>query len=133
MSADIVVPVPLHRRRRKERGFNQVEFARPLAKLVRIPYRPMMLVRERPRPEQHLLDNEQHWESVRGAFAIQRGQRVDNLRVLLLDDVMTTGATLEACSRALRDAGAESVLGLTVARAIPVGSFTGGAISGNAQ
>jgi predicted amidophosphoribosyltransferase len=76
-----------------------------------------MLVRERPRPDQHLLHNDQRWDAVRGAFAIQRGCRVDNLRVLLLDDVMTTGATLDACSRALREAGAESVLGLTIAHA----------------
>jgi hypothetical protein len=57
------------------------------------------------------------WEAIRGAFAMRRGGRVDNLRILLLDDVMPTGATLDACLRALREAGAKSVLGLTVARA----------------
>jgi ComF family protein len=121
--ADMVVPVPLLRNREKERGVNQVElFARPLAKLLGLPFRPILLVRTRPRPEKHLLQYEERWEAVRGAFAMKREGRVDNLRVLLLDDVMTTGATLDACAKALRDAGANSVLGLTVARAVrPVG------------
>jgi predicted amidophosphoribosyltransferase len=88
-----------------------------LARRLRLPYRPVLLMRSRPRPEKHLLSQEERWEAVRGAFAMRQGDRVDNLRVLLLDDVMTTGATLDACARALRDAGARSVLGLTVARA----------------
>lgn len=126
--ADLVVPVPLHRQRQKERGFNQVEsFARPLARRLGLPYRPVLLMRTRPRPAKHLLGYEERWEAVRGAFAMQKGGRVDNLRVLLLDDVMTTGATLDACSRALHEAGASSVLGLTLARAVqpasPAGAF----------
>ena len=124
--ADMVVPVPLHRQRKKERGYNQVElFAKPLAKRLRIPYRPVLLMRTRPRPEKHLLDYEERWESVRGAFALKQRGRVDNSRVLLLDDVMTTGATLDACSRALADAGASSVIALTVARAVRPASPAG--------
>jgi ComF family protein len=118
LSADVVVPVPLHRQSRRDRGYNQVDlFARPLARRLRIPYRPILLMRSRPRPEKQLLSHEERWEAVRGAFAICPGGRVDNLRVLLLDDVMTTGATLDACARALSEAGARSVLGLTIARA----------------
>jgi competence protein ComFC len=119
MQADVVVPVPLHRNRQKERGYNQVEmFARPLAKRLKLPYRSVLLMRTRPRPEKHLLHSEERWEAVRGAFAIKQDGQVDNLRILLLDDVMTTGATLDACAKALREAGASSVLGLTVARAV---------------
>jgi ComF family protein len=125
LAADVVVPVPLHRQRTRERGFNQVDlFGRPLARRLRLPYRPVLLMRSRPRPEKHLLRSDERWEAVRGAFAIREGDRVDNLRILLLDDVMTTGATLDACSRALCDAGAKSVLGLTIARAgHPLSSF----------
>jgi len=116
--ADLVIPVPLHSHRARERGFNQVDlFGRPLARLLRLPYRSLLLVRSRPRPEKHLLRSEERWESVRGAFAMRTGARVDNLRILLLDDVMTTGATLDACSRALREAGAKVVVALTIARA----------------
>jgi competence protein ComFC len=118
LKADVVVPVPLHQQRLKERGYNQVElFARPLAKRLQLPFRPVLLMRTRPRPEKHLLNYEERWKAVRGAFAMKGTGRVDNLRILLLDDVMTTGATLDACARALREAGASSVLGLTVARA----------------
>jgi competence protein ComFC len=116
---DVVIPVPLHPQRERERGYNQAGLiARPLARKIGLPYRPILLVRTRPRPDKQLLSLEERWESVRGAFATQKGTRVDNLRVLLVDDVMTTGATLDACSRALRDAGAKQVIGLTVARAI---------------
>jgi ComF family protein len=121
-AADLVVPVPLHRGRQKERGFNQVDlFGRPLARKLGLPYRPVLLKRERARPEKHLLHFEERWEAVRGAFVIREGGRVDNLRILLLDDVMTSGATLDACSRALREAGAKSVAGLTIARAVRQG------------
>jgi len=118
MVGDLIVPVPLHAQRARERGYNQVDlFGRPLSLLLRLPYKPLLLARSRPRPEKHLLRNEERWEAVRGAFAMRKGGRVDNLRILLLDDVMTTGATLDACSRALCEAGAKSVVGLTLARA----------------
>jgi competence protein ComFC len=125
MKADVIVPVPLHRQRSRERGFNQVDLVgRPLAKRLGLPYRPVLLMRAKPRPEKHLLRIDERWEAVRGAFAMRDDGRVDNLRILLLDDVMTTGATLDACSCALRGAGAKSVLGLTIARAgRPVSSF----------
>lgn len=116
--ADVIVPVPLHRRRERERGYNQAALiAKPLARLLKVPYKSVLLTRIRPRPEKHLLTLDERWESVRGAFATRPGSQVDNLRVLLVDDVMTTGATLDSCAKTLRDAGAKSVVGLTVARA----------------
>jgi competence protein ComFC len=119
LRADVVVPVPLHRVREKERGYNQAELlAKPLAKRLQLPHRSALLMRTRPRPDKQVLSLEERWESVRDAFATRPGSQVDNRRVLLVDDVMTTGATLDACTRALRDAGAKAVIGLTVARAI---------------
>jgi ComF family protein len=115
---DVVVPVPLHRQRQRERGYNQADLiAKPLARKLGLPYRAVLLVRTKPRPDKHILSLEERWESVRGAFATRPGSKVDNLRVLLIDDVMTTGATLDAAAKALRGAGAKSVIGLTVARA----------------
>jgi len=119
LRADVIVPVPLHRLRQKERGYNQADLiARALAKRLRLPREPVLLMRTRPRPDKRVLSLEERWASVRGAFATRPGSQVDNRRVLLVDDVMTTGATLDACSRALREAGAKTVLGLTVARAL---------------
>ena len=118
IAADVVVPVPLHRQREQERGYNQADLiAKPLARKLGLPYRAVLLVRTKPRPDKHILSLEERWDSVRGAFATRPGTQVDNLRVLLVDDVMTTGATLDACAKALRGAGAKSVIGLTVARA----------------
>jgi ComF family protein len=117
--ADVVVPVPLHRQRERERGYNQAALiAKPLAKFLGLPYKSVLLTRVRPRPDKYLLNYEERREAVRGAFATRPGSRVDNLRVLLVDDVMTSGATLDSCAKALREAGARSVIGLTVARAV---------------
>jgi ComF family protein len=102
LAGDVVVPVPLHRDRERERGYNQAG---------------LISMRTRPRPNKQVLSFEERWESVRGAFATRPGSQVDNKRVLLVDDVMTTGATLDACARALLESGAKSVIGLTVARA----------------
>jgi ComF family protein len=119
-AADVVVPVPLHPSRLRERGYNQAELiARPLASSLGIPYRSYLLVRTRPRPDKLRLTRRERWDTVRGAYATREGVQVDKLRVLLVDDVFTTGATLDACSRALRGAGAVRVVGLTVARALP--------------
>ncbi|MBZ5697217.1 MAG: ComF family protein [Acidobacteriia bacterium] len=119
-AADALVPVPLHPSRLRERGYNQAELiARPLARSLGIPFRSYLLVRTRPRPDKLRLTRRERWETVRGAYATREGAQVDKLRVLLVDDVFTTGATLDACSRALRGAGAVRVVGLTVARALP--------------
>ncbi len=118
--ADVIVPVPLHADRRRERGYNQVGMiARPLAKRLKLPFRRYLLARTKPRTPRLVLSRSEHCESVRGAYAMREGSRVDKLRILLIDDVMTIGATLDACSRALLAAGAAEVIALTVARAIP--------------
>ncbi len=119
-AATVVVPVPVHTARLRERGYNQAELiARPLAKHLGITFEPRLLTRIRPRPDKLRLSIRERWRTVRGAYAVREGARVDNARVLLVDDVMTTGATLDACSRALRRAGAAEVVALTVARAVP--------------
>ncbi|HXJ04236.1 MAG TPA: ComF family protein [Candidatus Acidoferrum sp.] len=118
LAGDVVVPVPLHRDRERERGYNQAGLiSKPLARKLDLPHKSVLLMRTRPRPNKLVLSFEERWESVRGAFATRPGTQVDNKRVLLVDDVMTTGATLDACARALLESGAKSVIGLTVARA----------------
>jgi ComF family protein len=118
-TADAVVPVPLDRGRLRERGYNQADLiAKPMAHLLGIPFRSYLLVRTRPRPNHLRLTRRERWETVRGAYAMHQTAQVDKLRVLLVDDVFTTGATLDACSRALKAAGAARVVGVTVARAL---------------
>lgn len=118
MKLPFLEAVPLNRDREKERGHNQAELlSKPLAKILKLPHQGVLLVRKRPRPAKLELTLRERWVAVLGAFEIRPGSQVDNQRFLLLDDVMTTGATLDACSKALRDAGAKSVVALTVARA----------------
>lgn len=115
--ADVVVPVPLHVERQRERGYNQAELiARPLAKKLSLDLDSRLLIRAKPRPARLVLSRTEHWKSVRGAYAIREGRKADSLRVLLVDDVLTTGATLDSCARALKKAGAQVILGLTIAR-----------------
>ena len=118
--ADTVLPVPLDAARRRERGFNQAELlARPLAKKLGLPLQSSWLLRTRPRPEKLRLSRRERWTTVRGAYEVRENAPVDNLRLLLVDDVFTTGATLDACARALKRAGAAAVTGITVGRLLP--------------
>ena len=110
--ADVVVPVPLHRSRRRMRGFNQAE---ELARHLGIPCR-TALRRVRATPSQTELPVAQRHRNVRGAFTMARRGDIGGLRVVLVDDVCTTGATLEACAGVLRAAGAADVMAITAAR-----------------
>jgi ComF family protein len=111
--ADIVVPVPLHRSRQRERGFNQ---ARQLARHLGLPVAGA-LVRTRKTAAQADLPASKRQANVRGAFVARRAL-VEGLRIVLVDDVSTTGATLNACAAALLDAGAKEVRALTAAKAV---------------
>jgi len=114
-----VVPVPLHPERQRERGFNQAELlAREVAARLGLPLEPRAVERRKPRPPKLKLSRHERWQAARGAYAAAPGRRFDNRRVLLVDDVFTTGATLDACAQALHEAGAAHVIALTVARVV---------------
>ncbi len=113
---DAVVPVPLHWRRAWSRGFNQSELlARAMARRSGIRVL-NSLVRSRATAAQAGLTNTKRRQNVSNAFRMKRGRSVQGLRILLVDDVMTTGATGSACALALKRAGAKSVALLTLAR-----------------
>jgi len=114
---DAVVPVPLHPRKKREREFNQAEYlAEAVGKTFQRPVWNRVLRRVRDTPTQTHLDALQRRENLRGAFALRKTAVVRGKRLLLVDDVFTTGATLDACATVLTRAGATEVTVLTVAR-----------------
>ncbi len=115
---DGLVPVPLHPEKLAARGFNQSELlAADVSKMLNIPLRIDLLERTRPTRPQAQLNRRQRLQNVADAFAPMRDIRLHGETLLLIDDVATTGATLRACGRALRQAGAGDIWALTVARA----------------
>ncbi|HTI86951.1 MAG TPA: ComF family protein [Alphaproteobacteria bacterium] len=115
--ADLIVPVPLHRRRLFARRYNQsAVLALALGKLCGIPVGVDALLRVRPTPSQGGLDRRGRAANVRGAIAVARVTSIKGRRIVLIDDVLTTGATVGVCVRALLRAGAISIDILTLAR-----------------
>ena len=115
--ADIVIPVPLFSKRQRERGYNQSELlARTFATEALLALDTTSLVRTRDTLSQTKLGRKGRLENMTGAFTCKNPSRVKGKTVLLIDDVATTGATLEGCAIALRQAGAKRVVAYTFAR-----------------
>jgi ComF family protein len=119
MSGEVLVPVPLHQKRLKERGYNQSQLlARELGKFITLPVIDDCLIRQRyALPQARTSSVEERQGNVANAF-ICRDHRLQDKQVLLIDDVTTSGATLNACASALKAAGATSVWGLVLATEI---------------
>ena len=114
---DLIVPVPLHPARLRERGFNQAHvLATMLAQKIGVPVC-RVLERIRYTTTQTAFDRSDRVENLRNAFRLRKKMAVRELRVLLVDDILTTGSTLSECARVLREAGARSVYAITAARA----------------
>ena len=117
MPAEVLVPVPLHRNRLRERGYNQSSLlARELGKISNLPVTDDCLLRQRHAPPQARTSSvDERYSNVANAFT-SRDQRLRDKQVLLIDDVATSGATFNACAAVLKAAGATSVWGLVLAR-----------------
>lgn len=115
---DIVVPVPLHSERLEARGYNQaLLLSREICAHLSLALEEEALVRIRPTATQTVRDREARMEAMQDAFRVSKPGLVQNKSILLVDDVITTGATAMSCARALIHAGAESVTLLTACRA----------------
>ncbi len=116
IAADVIVPVPLHKKRLKERGYNQSELiGGHLAELTGIPLILDCLIRQKHTPSlARSANREVRKENIAGAFDVS-GRRIEGKDVILVDDVSTTGTTLDACAAVLKKAGAQQVWGLVIA------------------
>jgi ComF family protein len=113
---DIVIPVPVHSKRRRERGYNQSELiARSLSNKLNIPVILGTLVKRKNTPPQSSLAKDERYRNLEGAFHVKKPYLIEGKRVLLVDDVITTGSTLEECGKVLLQAGAVCVDAFVIA------------------
>ena len=116
----LLVPVPLEKKKLKWRGFNQAqEIGRNLSKFFNIPLLNDILIKIKETLPQAELSEKERKENIKGVFMIRNQKKVLCKKILLVDDVYTTGATMEECARVLRKAGAKEIIGLVIARAKP--------------
>lgn len=113
----VIVPVPLTLKKLKRRGFNQSEeIAKELSVLMQIPLVSNSLLKTKETKPQMEISGEARRENIKGAFAVKNKEKISGKKILLLDDVYTTGSTMEECASILKDTGAKEVWGLAVAR-----------------
>lgn len=118
-SYDLFIPIPLHRSRLRQRGFNQtVIWGEVLKKKYQVPLKRMDLERIICTLPQVTLQGKERKNNVRNAFRVKNSKLIKNKAILLLDDVYTTGATMNECARVLKEAGASRVDGFVIARAV---------------
>jgi len=113
----ILMPVPLEKRKLKWRGFNQAEeIGRELAQFFQIPLLNNVLAKIKETPPQVELSDEERKENIKGAFFCQSSEKIKGKKILLVDDIYTTGSTMEECAKVLKTAGAKEIIGIVVAR-----------------
>jgi competence protein ComFC len=115
LESDYLIPVPLHKSRCRERGFNQSEIvADGISEITGLSVLKKVLKRKKNTRDQTNLSREQREENVRGAFIITQPEMINGKNIILVDDVITTGATLSECARMLNQAGAQQILAMTL-------------------
>ena len=114
---DIIIPVPIHRKRYKQRGYNQTELiARKIAKNLDITVVTDVLVKEKNNKPQSDLTKTEREQNIKNVYRVQNSQKIKNKTILIIDDIYTTGNTVKECSRMLQQAGASQIAVLTIAK-----------------
>ena len=113
----VLVPVPLDRKKLKQRGYNQSEeLAKELSKITNIPVLSDVLIKTKTTASQMKLNKEERQSNIQGAFTVQNPSEIEGKKVFLIDDVYTTGSTMEECANVLRTYRTNRVFGLVIAR-----------------
>jgi ComF family protein len=116
----VLVPIPLSKKKLKWRGFNQAEeIAKELSNFLKIPLISDCLIKIKETKDQVELSEKERKESVKGVFFVKNEEKILGKNVLLVDDVFTTGATMEEAARVLREAGVKKIVGIVIAKASP--------------
>lgn len=117
-SYDIIIPVPIHKKRKNERGYNQSELiAKKIAKNINeLELVTDCLIKEKNTVAQSTLTKQQRKQNVKQVYKIGNKEKIQNKKIILLDDIYTTGATAEECSKILKQNGAKEILVLTIAK-----------------
>jgi len=114
-----VIPVPLDKKRKRERDFNQSELlAKTICRYINIPLELHVLQRIIQQQPQSILHRKERLQNLKGAFIAKRADRIAGKHILLVDDVLTTGSTVNECARVLKEAGAHAITTFTLARAM---------------
>ena len=113
----ILIPVPLEKRKMKKRDYNQAEeLAKELSKVINIPLVTNVLMKTKSTSSQMKLKKEEREKNVKDAFSIKNHEQIQDKKIFLVDDVYTTGSTMEECAKTLKDVGVKSVWGIVIAR-----------------
>jgi ComF family protein len=117
-NADFIIPVPIHRLRRADRGYNQsLYIAKGISSMLKIPFKPRIIKRARYTSTQTALNLAERKMNVKNAFLLQHPKTIKGKRIILIDDVITTGATITECGKVLLDNDAENVFAMSIALA----------------
>ncbi len=113
----ILIPVPLEKKKLKDRGYNQAEeLAKELSKVLEVPLITDVLIKTKPTLSQMKLSKEAREKNIKDVFSIKNPEQIQGKKIFLVDDVYTTGSTMEECAKVLKGAGSKQVWGITIAR-----------------
>ncbi len=113
---DLIIPVPLHKNRQKQRGYNQAELvAKHASKQLKIPFAENVLIKTSESKSQSVLSRKERFFNLEGLFYVNNAETIFNKNILLIDDIITTGSTVNQCCKVLKEAGASSIIAGVIA------------------